>query len=110
MSNLRFKRWDYTSDVAPSAVLTLKNPCGIYVLEFSDGEQYVGQSVNFPSRLADHRRTYPDIVAINFCPVPARELNMAEYGEIQRRRKQESYCAIRRSSHSLWAIPHSMRS
>ncbi|MDK8652483.1 GIY-YIG nuclease family protein [Corynebacterium accolens] len=87
MSNLRFKRWDYTSDVAPSAVLTLKNPCGIYVLEFSDGEQYVGQSVNFPSRLADHRRTYPDIVAINFCPVPARELNMAEYGEIQRRRK-----------------------
>lgn len=48
MNNLRFKRWDYTSDVAPSAVLTLKNPCGIYVLEFSDGEQYVGQSVNFP--------------------------------------------------------------
>ncbi|WP_234458019.1 GIY-YIG nuclease family protein [Corynebacterium macginleyi] len=87
MNNLRFKRWAYTSDVAPSAILTLKNPCGIYVLEFSNGEQYVGQSVNFPSRLASHRRTYPDIIAINFCPVPARELNMAEYGEIQRRRK-----------------------
>lgn len=57
------------------------------MLEFSNGEQYVGQSVNFPSRLASHRRTYPDIVAVNFCSVPARDLNIAEYGEIQHRRK-----------------------
>lgn len=34
---LTFYRWDYTSDLSPTAVLDLKDPCGIYVLEFADG-------------------------------------------------------------------------
>lgn len=87
MDTLRFKRWNFTSDLAPSAVLSLKSECGIYVLEFANGEQYVGQTIHFPIRLAKHRRTYPDIIAINFAEVPAPDLNMAEYGEIQRRRR-----------------------
>ncbi|MGV0352991.1 GIY-YIG nuclease family protein [uncultured Corynebacterium sp.] len=87
MKTLQFKRWKFTSDLAPSAVLTLKNECGIYVLEFANGEQYVGQTIHFPTRLAKHRRTYPDIIAINFSEVAAPDLNMAEYGEIQRRRR-----------------------
>lgn len=87
MDTLRFKRWNFTSDLAPSAVLSLKNECGIYVLEFANGEQYVGQTIHFPIRLAKHRRTYPDIIAINFAEVAAKDLNMAEYGEIQRRRR-----------------------
>ena len=53
---MRFKRWAHTSDLAPSAVVDLDDPCGIYVLEFANGEQYVGQSRNFPVRLATHRR------------------------------------------------------
>lgn len=87
MDRLQFKRWNFTSDLAPSAVLSLKNECGIYVLEFSNGEQYVGQTIHFPIRLAKHRRTYPDIIAINFAEVPEDNLNMAEYSEIQRRRR-----------------------
>lgn len=87
MDTLQFKRWNFTSDLAPSAVLSLKNECGIYVLEFANGEQYVGQTIHFPIRLTKHRRTYPDIIAINFAEVPAPDLNMAEYGEIQRRRR-----------------------
>lgn len=54
---LTFSRWDYTSDLSPTAVLDLKDPCGIHVLEFSDDAQYVGQGVHFPRRLATHRRT-----------------------------------------------------
>lgn len=87
MDTLRFKRWNFTSDLAPSAVLSLKSECGIYVLEFANGEQYVGQTIHFPTRLAKHRRTYPDIIAINFAEVAAKDLNIAEYGEIQRRRR-----------------------
>ena len=87
MDTLQFKRWNFTSDLAPSAVLSLKNECGIYVLEFANGEQYVGQTIHFPIRLAKHRRTYPDIIAINFAEVPEDNLNIAEYSEIQRRRR-----------------------
>lgn len=50
MDTLRFKRWNFTSDLAPSAVLSLKSECGIYVLEFANGEQYVGQTIHFPIR------------------------------------------------------------
>lgn len=87
METLRFKRWKFTSDLAPSAVLQLDNACGIYVLEFSNGEQYVGQSVNFLTRLSSHRRKHEDIVAINLCELPSQDLDSAEFEEIQRRRE-----------------------
>lgn len=48
---------------------------GIYVLESSNGEQYVGQALNVVARFATHRHgsrhhePWNDVVAIQFAPV-----------------------------------------
>lgn len=81
----KFKRWNFSSDLSPSAAFELRNVCGIYVLEFANGDEYVGQSVNFPSRLTAHRRHYPDIVAVNFREVPRSLLNESEASTIRDR-------------------------
>ena len=39
-------------------------PEALQVLEFADGSEYVGQGAHFPRRLATHRRTHIDIVAV----------------------------------------------
>ncbi len=44
---------------------------GIYVLEFANGQEYVGQAVDVVRRFAAHRRRWPDIQAIRFLAVPA---------------------------------------
>lgn len=82
---MRFKRWSYTSDLAPSAVLDLDDPCGIYVLEFANGDQYVGQARNVAKRLAAHRRRWADIVAVEFTPVAQEGLDEIERAMIQDR-------------------------
>ena len=41
----RQRRWDVTNDVAPSVYFGLdRKLCGIYTLDFENGERYVGQS------------------------------------------------------------------
>lgn len=55
-----------------------ESKCGVYRLHFENGEAYPGQSKNVVSRFASHRRRWPDIVAIDFFPLPADQLNMAE--------------------------------
>lgn len=40
--------------------------CGIYRIDFANGESYVGQSVTARSRLATHRRRWSDAVSIGF--------------------------------------------
>lgn len=61
------RRWQVSNDVAPSIYFGLdRKLCGIYVLEFADGERYVGQTVNLTIRLADHRRRWTDVVAVSF--------------------------------------------
>lgn len=52
--------------------------CGVYRLHFANGEAYPGQSKNVVNRFASHRRKWPDVVAIDFFPVPADQLNEAE--------------------------------
>lgn len=86
MRTLRFSRWELTDDVSLSALLPMGSAtCGIYVLEFSDGEFYVGKTVNLLGRIADHRRRWPDeITAIRFTPVPRRELDRSEQDVIGR--------------------------
>lgn len=54
------------------------------MLEFSNGERYVGQSRDVVRRLADHRRRFHDVVAVRFCPVPPNDLDSAERQMIQR--------------------------
>lgn len=60
--------------------------CGIYVLEFADGQRYVGQSHDVVRRFADHARTYPDIVGAQFCAVQSSDLDAAERQLIQNQR------------------------
>lgn len=82
---LNFTRWPFISDLHPSSVLDLQDACGVYVLEFDDGTQYVGQALNFPSRLGTHRRTYRDIEHVQFTPVPREALDETEFAVIQDR-------------------------
>ncbi|MBL8229785.1 MAG: GIY-YIG nuclease family protein [Bryobacterales bacterium] len=57
--------------------------CGIYVLAFSDGELYIGQSVDIVKRFSQHRRVHQDIAAIRFKIVPESGLDSAERNLIE---------------------------
>jgi hypothetical protein len=60
--------------------------CGIYVCEFSDGSEYVGQGLHFFDRIASHRRRWPgEIVAVRFSSVPVEELDQVEKDTIAQR-------------------------
>lgn len=52
--------------------------CGVYRLHFENGDAYPGKSKNVVSRFASHRRRWPDIVAIDFFPLPAEQITEAE--------------------------------
>ncbi|MBM7824724.1 hypothetical protein JOD55_000551 [Arcanobacterium pluranimalium] len=62
---------------------------GIYVLEFADGTQYVGQALNLGRRFAQHvhggkhHLPWKDIVAVQILDLPADELNFYEQTTIQ---------------------------
>ena len=50
--------------------------CGIYVLHFADGYEYVGQARNVLTRFRTHVRSWADpIVALDFAPIPVAELD-----------------------------------
>lgn len=55
-----------------------ESKCGVYRLHFENGEAYPGKSKNVVGRFARHRRTWPDIVAIDFFPLPEDEITEAE--------------------------------
>lgn len=63
--------------------------CGIYVLHFADGFEYVGQARNVLTRFRTHVRSwaYP-IVAVDFAPVPVEELNETERRVIQAKERE----------------------
>lgn len=67
---------------------------GIYVLEFSNGEQYVGQARDVTTRFTTHRRgsthhpAWRDIVAVSFLPAAREQLDKLEREEIDKRRRQ----------------------
>ncbi|WP_454296698.1 GIY-YIG nuclease family protein [Salana multivorans] len=86
MRTIRFLRWEVTDDLSFSALLPLgHSTCGIYVLEFKNGDLYVGQTVSLLSRIATHRRTWPrDVRAVRFARVSPEELDRAEQDVIAR--------------------------
>lgn len=53
--------------------------CGVYILEFTNGQRYVGQSVDVVRRFAAHKRRWPDIIAMQFLAV-----DQARLGEVER--------------------------
>lgn len=72
-------RWEVSNGVAPSIYFGLdRKLCGIYTLEFKEGDRYVGQTVDLTSRIASHRRRWTDIVAVAFFECGPEELNELE--------------------------------
>lgn len=76
------------TDVSP-AVIVGENVCGIYILQFTTGERYVGQAVNIAKRISQHRHggkhhaAWNDIEAFSFYPVEKTELNRCERETIE---------------------------
>lgn len=83
----RWQSWATPSGVSPSALFEKQLGCGIYELEFANGDCYVGQSVHFSSRFASHRRRWDDIVRASFAEVPFKDLDAAEAEVINTRAK-----------------------
>lgn len=87
MSAYRFRTYATPPGTSLSVQLgPFGDRCGIYVLRFADGEQYVGQSVDVVNRFTSHRRRWDDIQAIEFCHVSREILDDAEKETIQLRR------------------------
>lgn len=60
------------------ADLFRRRRCGIYVLHFSNGDYYVGQTVNVVRRFAQHRHNHDDIQKISFKQVHKKQLDDEE--------------------------------
>src|SRR5688500_7329255 len=52
--------------------------CGVYVLDFSNGDFYVGQAFDVVRRHAQHCRNHQDITAIRFRPTAPDRLDRIE--------------------------------
>jgi len=88
MKRWRFERFPLSADTSFTALLPSDmSRCGIYVCEFDDGSEYVGQSRrNVSSRVACHRRRWPgQIVAVRYSPVPAEDLGQVEQDIVAQR-------------------------
>lgn len=83
---LRFQRWEISDGLSLSALVGPGfGGCGIYILEFNDGTQYVGQTVSLLSRITSHRRRWPgQITAVEFAEVPQEALTQAERDMVAR--------------------------
>ncbi len=55
-----------------------KKRSGLYVLHFSNGEYYVGKSVNVVNRFLQHRQNHHDIEKISFRSLANRDLHLFE--------------------------------
>ncbi len=87
MGNDTFRRWAIQSGTSLSVFFKPgEDRCGIYILEFADGQRYVGQSRDVVRRFADHCRHYGDIVAVQFQTVDQRDLDAAERQMVQNQR------------------------
>jgi hypothetical protein len=92
LRRLCFTRYELTPGVSFAAQAdTSSTWTGIYVLEFADGHEYVGQAVHFPTRLATHRRRWTDLTAARFAPAAARELDQLEQAMIGQRGRRGAH-------------------
>ncbi|AKK03735.1 GIY-YIG nuclease family protein [Corynebacterium epidermidicanis] len=91
---MRFKRFPIGGFDSVAALFPADQRRGIYVLEFTNGEQYVGQALNVVTRFSNHRhgsrhhKAWTDIEAIQFFPVPEDHLTPIEFEHIARLRSQ----------------------
>lgn len=88
-----FRRFE-TAGLTSLAPLLRGQSGGIYLLEFADGTEYVGQTVNFVTRLANHahggkhHQPWTDIVAVSILNVPLDQLNVWERRIIEQERSR----------------------
>lgn len=63
---------------------------GYYLLEFADGQCYIGESVNIPSRLAQHLSRFRDITTIRVRPEtePEAKTSMLDHKRLLRLRER----------------------
>lgn len=52
--------------------------CGIYVLHFTNGEYYVGRTIDIVKRYSQHRKKHADIECISFRPLARKYLTAEE--------------------------------
>lgn len=92
---LHFDRWELPPETSLPAIFPIElSRCGIYVLEFKNGECYVGQTVDIFSRFSAHSRRWPDdIIALRFAPTIREDLDKAESDTIAR--LESSNCRLR---------------
>lgn len=88
MSLPRFRSFD-VRELESIAPLFREERCGIYILEFSNGDRYVGQAKDVTRRFAQHRHggnhhpSWPDIIRLEFSAVPECDLDVVEKMTIQ---------------------------
>lgn len=86
---LTFDRYETPAGVSLASLAPdLLDRCGIYILEFDNGDAYVGQTVTILGRFASHRRTWNDIVAIRFAPCHVDLLDELEVAVVQQEQQQ----------------------
>jgi hypothetical protein len=73
--------------------------CGVYILEFANGERYVGQTVNVVGRFGSHRRVHGDIEYLQFRRCPRAGLTALETAMIGRQR--DAGYKLRNITHAL---------
>ncbi|PTL71654.1 hypothetical protein C1I63_01525 [Rathayibacter caricis DSM 15933] len=101
-SALSFLRYDMSEAGSAASLFTASGAvglCGIYVLEFENGQRYVGQTTNIVSRYASHRRHHGDVVAFRFAKCPRARLDEEERAEI---RRQEQTHGLRNLTLTGW--------
>lgn len=88
-SGLRFTRHDLPPGSSLSiAIARSMDQCGVYILEFTDGRQYVGLTTDITGRYAAHSRRWADIASIAFANCPQELLDAQEsavIAEMERR-------------------------
>lgn len=73
-SDIGFEKLIYSKNrISLAECFSKNNRCGIYILQFENGDFYVGQAVDVVRRFAQHRKQNSDIAYISFKEV-AREL------------------------------------
>jgi len=100
LAPLAFTRYDM-SEAGSAATLFNDRTllCGIYVLEFENGQRYVGQTRNIVSRYATHRRHHGDVIALDFASCRQADLDHYEVLEI---RRQEAGHRLRNLALTGW--------
>lgn len=73
--------------------------CGIYALKFSDGQYYVGQSIDIADRFKQHKKTFQDIEGIAIKSVMKAYLDEQEIYYIN---ELEKRCPLRNIVHTTF--------